>query len=149
MYSVLIKVFTVNFTISSYSSECVKGQWVCTEVQCEARCAAVGDPHYQTFDGRRYNFMGKCSYYLLQTENYTVDAENVACDGRISEVCLFTINSGVAQWQSFCPTIVGLLVEIQTVSDKYFYEKLDSVTIGHLHPLIMTASEDQQQDHTS
>lgn len=83
--------------MSSYSSECVKGQWVCTEVQCEARCAAVGDPHYQTFDGRRYNFMGKCSYYLLQTENYTVDAENVACDGRISEVCSFTVNSWVAQ----------------------------------------------------
>lgn len=67
-------------------SECASGRWVCTEVQCEARCEAIGDPHYQTFDGRRYNFMGKCSYYLVQTDNYTIEAENIPCDGRISEV---------------------------------------------------------------
>lgn len=33
---------------------CVDGQWKCTEVQCGARCSAIGDPHYQTFDGKRY-----------------------------------------------------------------------------------------------
>ncbi|KAG8240684.1 hypothetical protein J6590_104214 [Homalodisca vitripennis] len=74
--------------------ECANGKWVCTEVQCSARCEAIGDPHYQTFDGRRYNFMGKCSYYLLHTDNYTVEAENVACDGRISQNMGFSLSTG-------------------------------------------------------
>lgn len=61
---------------------------MCTQVPCGARCGAVGDPHYTTFDGLRYNFMGHCTYTLLKTKNITIDAENVACSGAITEVCV-------------------------------------------------------------
>jgi von Willebrand factor len=65
---------------------CASGRWVCTEAKCAARCSAVGDPHYTTFDGKRYDFMGKCSYYLVKGEDYCIEAENAACTSAISQV---------------------------------------------------------------
>ncbi|XP_049862899.1 hemocytin [Schistocerca gregaria] len=68
---------------------CVAGQWVCTQTHCSARCASVGDPHYVTFDGRRYDFMGKCSYHLVKGADFSIETENVACAGSISEAMNF------------------------------------------------------------
>ncbi|EFN85665.1 Hemocytin [Harpegnathos saltator] len=64
---------------------CTAGKWICTQVQCSARCSVLGDPHYTTFDSKHYNFMGKCKYYLMKGENYTIETENVQCSGAISE----------------------------------------------------------------
>ncbi|KAL1513261.1 hypothetical protein ABEB36_002690 [Hypothenemus hampei] len=64
---------------------CLQGEWQCTQVSCGARCAAIGDPHYSTFDGKRYDFMGQCSYFLIKMENVSVEAENTPCAGSISE----------------------------------------------------------------
>lgn len=36
--------------------------------------------------------MGKCSYYLVKSDNYTVEAENVACPGAISLAMNYPIN---------------------------------------------------------
>lgn len=64
--------------------ECSLGKWQCSAETCGARCSAIGDPHYQTFDQRRFDFMGKCAYTLMQTANVSIEAENVACSGQIS-----------------------------------------------------------------
>ncbi|XP_066594945.1 hemocytin-like [Prorops nasuta] len=64
---------------------CLSGKWICTETLCSSRCSAIGDPHYTTFDGKHYDFMGKCKYYLMKANNYSIQVENVPCSGAISE----------------------------------------------------------------
>lgn len=67
---------------------CSSGKWICTQLKCSARCAVIGDPHYVTFDGKHYDFMGKCKYYLMKDDDYSIEGENVPCSGAISEVYL-------------------------------------------------------------
>ncbi|XP_031828807.2 hemolectin [Nomia melanderi] len=64
---------------------CSSGKWICTQVRCSARCAVIGDPHYTTFDGKHYDFMGKCKYYLMKGDDYAIEGENVPCSGAITE----------------------------------------------------------------
>ncbi|KAK6166495.1 hypothetical protein SNE40_023168 [Patella caerulea] len=58
---------------------CSSGKWSCTTHNCDKRCAATGDPHYLTFDGTPFDFMGTCSYYLLKDNNFDVIVDNIAC----------------------------------------------------------------------
>lgn len=42
----------------------------------EGTCWAMGDPHYRTFDGYYYTFMGCCTYTMVK--NCQVDGEHPA-----------------------------------------------------------------------
>ncbi|XP_029382830.1 zonadhesin, like [Echeneis naucrates] len=67
----------------NYTLECVDNSCETTE-ECRevngvagcypkdtSTCIASGDPHYTTFDKRRYNFMGNCSYLMSKPCNET------------------------------------------------------------------------------
>ncbi|KAJ8416806.1 hypothetical protein AAFF_G00326840 [Aldrovandia affinis] len=57
---------------------------------CTSTCIASGDPHYTTFDRRRYNFMGNCSYLMAEACNtslsppFSVYADNEHRFNRLS-----------------------------------------------------------------
>lgn len=62
-------------------SVCKERRWHCTQSLCAGMCVATGDPHYVTFDGRCFSFLGDCEYMLVQEKEglFSVTAENVPC----------------------------------------------------------------------
>ena len=60
---------------------CQGAEWRCSTQVCGRRCSAVGDPHYTTFDGHQYDFMGQCQYTMVKHQDFEIINENHQCDG--------------------------------------------------------------------
>ena len=67
-----------------------------------ATCYAQGDPHYTSFDGKKFDFMGKCQYLFAQdcSENklFTVYTKNLAC-GRGGASCTAAVTVILAAYR--------------------------------------------------
>nr|XP_028606942.1 SCO-spondin-like [Podarcis muralis] len=73
---------------------CQGGLWLCSRDQCSGECAITGDPHYLTFDRKRFSFHGTCQYILVQDYvdgKLHISSENVACGSRGTSSCLHSV----------------------------------------------------------
>ncbi|XP_060118384.1 mucin-2 [Heteronotia binoei] len=66
---------------------CQNGNWACTKFVCYGTCIIYGSGHYITFDGKYYDFDGKCEYVASQDYcgleqhqgSFSIITENVPC----------------------------------------------------------------------
>nr|XP_021410840.1 mucin-2 [Lonchura striata domestica] len=66
---------------------CQKGVWKCTDDICYGTCMIYGSGHYNTFDGKFYDFDGSCEYVATQdfcgdknsSGSFSIITENVPC----------------------------------------------------------------------
>ena len=65
-------------------SVCARGRWVCTKNVCDSVCKAVGN-HFQTFDGKNFDFDGRCNYILARSEGM----QDIAFEVQLINTCTY------------------------------------------------------------
>ncbi|XP_044538022.1 mucin-5B [Gracilinanus agilis] len=83
-----------SFSTRCRSCTCLSGLWQCEELPCPGTCSVDGGSHITTFDQKRYNVHGDCSYVLSKTcadAAFTLLGELRKCGLTDNENCLKSV----------------------------------------------------------
>uniref|UniRef100_K7GA57 Mucin-5B-like n=1 Tax=Pelodiscus sinensis TaxID=13735 RepID=K7GA57_PELSI len=83
-----------SFNTTCKSCTCNRGKWECRDIPCPGSCTVEGGSHISTYDEKRYNVHGDCTYVLsklCENETFAVLGELSNCGLTLTETCLKTI----------------------------------------------------------
>ncbi|XP_072494058.1 uncharacterized protein [Notamacropus eugenii] len=83
-----------SFSTRCSSCTCLSGLWQCEELPCPGTCSVEGGSHITTFDQKRYNVHGDCSYVLskkCEDTAFTILGELRRCGMTDNENCLKSV----------------------------------------------------------
>ncbi|NXM14923.1 MUC2 protein, partial [Ploceus nigricollis] len=106
---------------------CQEGVWKCTDDVCYGTCMIYGSGHYNTFDGKFYDFDGSCEYVATQdfcgdknsSGSFSIITENVPC-GTTGVTCSKAIKMFLGVMKTLSnrsatplPAILGVIPEAE------------------------------------
>jgi hypothetical protein len=94
-----------------------------------ASCSAVGDPHYLSFDGKKFDFFGLGEHYLMKSSKVAIKTTTGGCK----------CNRGCQSWCRNQPSF-NVKIEIQPVGSAQTLTIENAPGIGGYNKLKMTTS---------
>ncbi|XP_035748755.1 mucin-5AC [Egretta garzetta] len=83
-----------SFSEQCRTCTCNGGQWSCQKRSCPSTCSLEGGSHISTYDKKRYDHHGDCTYTLskhCKDETFIILVELSKCGLRDSKTCLRTV----------------------------------------------------------
>ncbi|NXM03908.1 MUC5A protein, partial [Tyrannus savana] len=92
-----------SFSDPCQTCTCNGGQWSCQDMSCPGTCSVEGGSHISTYDKKRYDHHGDCTYVLskdCKDETFTILVDLRKCGLTDTETCLKTVTLNMNNGQT-------------------------------------------------